>query len=207
MAIDELFHFLSKRDATSQGKQGMRRKKGKKKKKGGKNRKNKIVKKRAKGIKKKGTKKKKKKIDQDQDQKQEQKQEQKQDEKQEEKQEEKPETENKNDDNGEKLRSELAACEECVPTLARYARVYEGKAGAIYRQFKRINNFEKLRQSKRDKKGHFLSSYNSIFQTLGSDTANPTCDGVPVEGNPDLQPFSGMSSLGFILLLSCRQMR
>ena len=54
MAIDELFHFLSKRDATSQGKQGMRRKKGKKKKKGGINRKNKIVKKRAKGIKKKG---------------------------------------------------------------------------------------------------------------------------------------------------------
>ena len=205
MAIDELFHFLSKRDATSQGKQGMRRKKGKKKKKGGKNRKNKIVKKRAKGIKKKGTKKKKKKIDQDQ--KQEQKQDQKQDEKQEEKQEVKPETENKNDDNREELRSELAACEECVPTLARYARVYEGKAGAIYRQFKRINNFEKLRQSKRDKKGHFLSSYNSIFQTLGSDTANPTCDGVPVEGNPDLQPFSGMSIPDFRLLLSCRQMR
>ena len=167
LAIDELFHLLSKRDARLQrnlrkkGKpMSMRKKKLK--------RKNKNIRKMGK---KKGGKRKraKKKLKTG-----------------------KEENENQNDDKAKAEARQEAVCNECLPTLALYAKMYEGKAGAIFRQFKRINNFEKLRKTKRDKKGDFSSSFNSIFQTLGSDISNPTCDGEPTAGNAALQPFSGI---------------
>ena len=73
-------------------------------------------------------------------------------------------------------------CEECTLLLRDYSKLYRGKASVIPRQFKRINNFENLRSSKRNKRGNFVSSYSSLLSAL-ENKSSPKCDGFSISEN------------------------
>ena len=93
---------------------------------------------------------------------------------------EKDKTEIKEDDKPDTVNRQT--CEECSLLLRDYSKLYRGKASVIPRQFKRINNFENLRSTKRSKRGNFASSYSSLLTAL-EDKSSPKCDGYSIADN------------------------
>jgi len=71
----------------------------------------------------------------------------------------------------------------CVVKLAAYAKVYEGKAGVVIRQYKRIQSFETIMGNKMNKKGIFNSTYKSMLGALGGNSSSPHCDGENIGSN------------------------
>merc|ERR1712142_1368059 len=80
-------------------------------------------------------------------------------------------------------------CTNCVVTLAKYSRTYEGKCGSILRQYRRIQSFEKITKSKLNKKGSFVPTYNSLLSALGGNQSSPHCDGQTIGSNSSSQGY------------------
>ena len=68
----------------------------------------------------------------------------------------------------------------CLEKFIEYSRVNELKARSIEMQVNRINSFKGIQDKKKDKKGNFKGTYNTLLSALGGNESAPECDGKPL---------------------------
>ena len=71
----------------------------------------------------------------------------------------------------------------CLATFIEYSRINELKARSVQQQVNRVNNFKKILDNKKGKKGNFKGTYKTLLSALGGNESSPECDGNPIGAN------------------------